>query len=169
MYVARKRWLHRKFARFVLFRRIKKRSFNLCCNFCSHVSTRWQKYTCPPGSRNYLPNTTLQLQSRVHQVAEIHVSTWWQKSYAAHNIAITVACPPGDGIHLLHTEEIYHIMLLSETNWKTIPSTATKPLTTSTTTATTTTVSIIVMAIICGVYPVTLSIKVFYNTEHAIV
>ena len=29
LYLARKRWLHRKFARFVLFRLIKKRSFNL--------------------------------------------------------------------------------------------------------------------------------------------
>ena len=29
LYVARKRWLQRKFARFVLFRLIKKRSFNL--------------------------------------------------------------------------------------------------------------------------------------------
>ena len=42
MYVARKRWLHRKFARFVLFRLIKKRSFNLLCVLDLFFSECWQ-------------------------------------------------------------------------------------------------------------------------------
>ena len=41
LYVARKRWLHRKFASFVLFHLIKKRSFNLLCVW-DLFSEHWQ-------------------------------------------------------------------------------------------------------------------------------
>ena len=41
LYVAWKRWLPRKFARFVLFRPIKKRSFNLLFVFGKEKKVRW--------------------------------------------------------------------------------------------------------------------------------
>ena len=41
LYVAQKRLLHRKFARFILFRPIKTRSFNLLC-VLDLFSERWQ-------------------------------------------------------------------------------------------------------------------------------
>ena len=55
-YVARKRWLHRKFARCVLFRIIKKRSFNLLCvsDLCGH-------YTSPLTSLPSVPEAPTRL------------------------------------------------------------------------------------------------------------